>query len=71
MTKQQFLLLKLSEECMEVAQRASKQIQFGKDEVQKDQLKTNQARLKDELLDLFALVCPCLDATRRTRDRFY
>jgi NTP pyrophosphatase (non-canonical NTP hydrolase) len=56
MNKQQFLLLKLAEECSEVAQRALKQIQFGKDEVQKDQLKCNSERLRDEITDLNILV---------------
>jgi hypothetical protein len=55
MTKKQFLLLKLSEECAEVAQRCSKQIQFGRDEKQKDQDKTNGERLKGELLDLISI----------------
>ena len=55
MTKQQFLLLKLSEECAEVAQRCSKQIQFGKDEKQKNQELTNKQRLSGELLDLLAV----------------
>src|SRR5258708_38110752 len=64
MNKQQFLLLKLAEECAEVAQRASKQIQFGKDERQKDhaphgaaaESKSNGERLKDEILDVYAIV---------------
>lgn len=56
MTKKQFLLLKLIEECVEVAHRASKQLQFGKNEIQKDQPETNAYRLKGELLDLLALV---------------
>jgi NTP pyrophosphatase (non-canonical NTP hydrolase) len=51
----QFLLLKLMEECSEVAQRASKQIQFGKLEVQNGQSLTNAERLKLELLDLVAV----------------
>jgi NTP pyrophosphatase (non-canonical NTP hydrolase) len=55
MKKNQFLLLKLIEECVEVAHRASKQIQFGKNEKQKDQLYTNGARLQSELLDLFVI----------------
>jgi NTP pyrophosphatase (non-canonical NTP hydrolase) len=63
--KQQFLLLKLAEECAEVAQRASKQIQFGKDEKQKDhapvaggatESKSNSERLRDEIMDLMVLV---------------
>jgi hypothetical protein len=52
MTKEQFLLLKLSEECAEVSQRCSKQIQFGKFNVQNGQELTNGERLKNELLDL-------------------
>lgn len=55
MKKNQFLLLKLIEECAEVAHRASKQIQFGKHEVQKNQSDENGERLRDELLDLFAV----------------
>ena len=63
MNKQQFLLLKLAEECAEVAQRASKQIQFGRDESQKDhaptgapvESKSNSERLKEELLDLLSI----------------
>lgn len=51
----QFLLLKLAEECSEVAQRAIKQIQFGKLEIQHDQFFTNCERLKQELLDLYAI----------------
>ncbi len=61
MNKQQFLLLKLAEECMEVAQRASKHIQFGPNEIQKDQSLTNSQRLKNELLDLYAVVGLLLD----------
>lgn len=69
MNKQQFLLLKLSEECAEVAQRCSKQIQFGAAQIQKgNEVKggtaapdkeaglTNGERLKKELTDLYVLV---------------
>lgn len=55
MRKTQYLLLKLGEECAEVAQRCSKQIQFGKSEAQKGQGLTNGERLKNELLDLMAV----------------
>jgi len=55
MKKGQFLLLKLAEECVEVAQRASKQIQFGKDEIQRDQTESNAARLRNELMDLICV----------------
>lgn len=47
--------MKLSEECAEVAQRCSKQIQFGKLETQNGQGLTNAERLKNELLDLMAV----------------
>ncbi len=60
MTKAQFLLLKLMEECCEVGQRASKQIQFGALERQNTvSLKTekdNAERLKDEVVDLLCLI---------------
>jgi hypothetical protein len=63
--KQQFLLIKLAEECAEVSQRALKQIQFGKDERQKDhapvagiqaESKSNSERLRDEILDFSVMV---------------
>lgn len=54
--RKQYLLLKLNEECVEVAQRCSKQIQFGKNERQKGQNHTNSERLEGELLDLFVIV---------------
>lgn len=52
MTYEQLLLLKLAEECQEVAQRAMKSIQFGAGEMQKNQEKTNAQRLRDEVNDL-------------------
>lgn len=56
MDMRQYLLLKLGEECAEVAQRASKQSQFGGSEVQKNQDKTNKERLCDEICDLLCIV---------------
>jgi NTP pyrophosphatase (non-canonical NTP hydrolase) len=56
MTIRQFLLTKLAEECAEVAQRAMKQQQFGKDEKQPGQDLTNAERLRSELNDLLAIV---------------
>lgn len=60
MEKHQFLLLKLMEECAEVSQRASKQIQFGALEVQNTasgkSKKDNAERLHDEIADLLVLV---------------
>lgn len=52
----QFLLVKLAEECAEVAQRALKQAQFGKDEVQKDQPLSNKERLQGEMEDLITTI---------------
>lgn len=57
----QFLLVKLGEECAEVAQRAAKQIQFGKDEVQRGHRKTNARRLRDEINDFMAVVLLLMD----------
>ena|SRR5579863_73715 len=62
MNKEQFLLLKLSEECAEVAQRCSKQIQFGKYEVQSGQNLTNAERLKNEIVDFMSIVTLLQDA---------
>lgn len=52
MDKAQYLLMKLAEECAEVAQRAIKQMQFGKYEIQEGQPFTNGERLKQEITDL-------------------
>lgn len=49
-------LVLLMEECAEAAQRASKQMRFGRDEVQPGQDKPNHERLRDELLDVLACV---------------
>lgn len=56
MNLEQFYLLKLAEECSEVAQRALKQMQFGKNEIQKDQALTNSMRLRAELNDLLSVI---------------
>lgn len=62
MTIRQFYLLKLSEECAEVAQRAAKQMQFGADERQANGPSTtkiavrNAERLRNEINDLMVLV---------------
>lgn len=56
-------LILVMEECFEVGgelcalgQRASKQLRFGGNEIQPGQLAPNAARLRYELLDLFACV---------------
>lgn len=50
-----YWLIKLMEECGEVIQRAAKQIQFGRDEMQVGQPHTNGTRLREELMDLFSV----------------
>jgi len=62
MNKNQFLLLKLAEECAEVAHVATKQIQFGKDNVRKVSSGSNAQRLKSEVMDLFTLVSLLIQA---------
>jgi NTP pyrophosphatase (non-canonical NTP hydrolase) len=52
----QFLLTKLAEECNEVAQRALKQQQFGRNEKEPGQDKTNSQRLLEEIVDLETIV---------------
>ncbi|RDT14077.1 hypothetical protein, partial [Escherichia coli] len=49
----QYLLDVLSEECNEIAVRASKAIRFGLDEIQPGQSLTNAQRLALELDDLY------------------
>ncbi len=65
MTVQQYFLLKLAEECSEVAQRALKQMQFGKEESQAQSPSETKIedmsaqRLREEVNDLLA-VLDCL-----------
>jgi hypothetical protein len=56
MSMEQLYLLKLAEECGEVAHRAMKAMQFGMDEIEHDHEDTNQERLLAELVDLAATV---------------
>ncbi len=55
MNTNEHLLTCLAEECAEVAQRVSKALRFGLDEVQADQPLTNADRIVEELHDLFAV----------------
>lgn len=55
MTIPDHLLLCLSEECAEVAQRVSKALRFTLDEIQPGQEKTNAERIAEEMDDLFAV----------------
>jgi NTP pyrophosphatase (non-canonical NTP hydrolase) len=55
MTEQELLLTCLAEECMEVAQRVTKALRFGLEEVQPGQPHNNAERITGELNDLFAV----------------
>ena len=52
MDRTEHLLTILAEECAEIAQRASKALRFGLDEVQPGQELSNEQRLWNELNDL-------------------
>ena len=56
MKLQEMLLTLLQEECNEVAQRATKAIRFGIDEIQEGQLHTNAERIIYEFNDLVAVM---------------
>jgi hypothetical protein len=51
-TRTEHLLCSAAEECAEVAQRISKALRFGLEEVQPGQEKTNAERIMDEWDDL-------------------
>lgn len=55
MNRTEHLLTCLAEECAEVAQRVSKALRFGLDEVQPGQAQTNRHRIVDELSDLLSV----------------
>lgn len=56
MTEREHLLTILAEECAEVAQRASKALRFGDDEIQPGQQLTNLERIIDEVIDVVAVL---------------
>lgn len=56
MNRIEHLLTILSEECVETAQRASKAMRFGLDEIQPGQPLTNEERMWFEFADLTAAV---------------
>lgn len=51
-----YLLTQLADECMEVAQRAHKSLQFGLAQVQPSQPLSNAERVTEELYDLVATI---------------
>lgn len=52
----QYLLLKLTEECNEVGQMASKNMHFGREECQFVDGESNRERLHGELNDILAII---------------
>lgn len=56
LSRTEYLLVKLAEECAEVAQRATKALTFGVEEIQKNQTLTNAQRVMGELADMAAVV---------------
>jgi hypothetical protein len=56
MTREEHLLTIAAEECAEVAQRLSKALRFGLDEVQPGQSLTNRERIRYEYSDLAAVL---------------
>ena len=55
MTRQEYLLTVMAEECNEVAQRCTKALRFGLNEVQPGQDATNADRIMLEYMDLIAI----------------
>lgn len=55
MTESEHLLVILMEECNEVAQRVSKALRFGLNEIQPGHTLTNAQRISVELTDLYAV----------------
>lgn len=71
MTLIQYLCQLLSEECSELAQRASKLSRFGKDEIQPGQSLDNFQRLRLEKVDLLVVYDLLLSATGKPdNDKF-
>lgn len=56
MTRQDHLLTIIAEECVETAQRATKALRFGLEEVQPGQDMSNAKRLMQEFADLFSII---------------
>lgn len=56
MNKQEYLLVKLMEECAEVSKVCAKILRFGIDNGKPDSLVTNREELHRELVDIVAIV---------------
>lgn len=69
MTREEHLLTIAAEECAEVAQRLSKALRFGMDEVQPGQELTNRERIYEEYWHLRAVLGMCeIDAWGTSSD---
>jgi hypothetical protein len=56
LTKKDYLLVLIMEECAEVAHRAAKALRFGLTEVQNGQVEDNAERLMHEIIDLDTVI---------------
>ena len=56
MTKQEHLLVILSEECAELSKEASKALRFGLNDHEPEKTETNAQRIVAEFNDLFAII---------------
>lgn len=56
MNKTEYLLVKLAEECVKTAQRATKALTFGLDEIQEGQELTNAERIVYEFNDIVTII---------------
>lgn len=61
MTREEHLLVILTEECAEVIKETSKALRFGLDDHKPGQYKTNRERITAELNDLFAVIAMLVD----------
>lgn len=62
MTRNEHLLTILAEECNEVAQRCSKAIRFGLEEIQPEQEYNNAERIMHEIADLISVLHVCQES---------
>lgn len=56
MTKEQYLFLKLLEECAEISHAASKAMQFGLYNYHPETKVTNLQKLQEEMIDFFSVL---------------
>lgn len=62
MTANEHLLLKLNEECLEVAHRVTKAMRFGITEIQPHQILNNAERIQEEFAGILAAYNKCVAA---------